>query len=374
MRFIASSTALLSHLQAISRVISNKNTLPILDSFLFHIEGSLLTITASDLETTLITSLELDSVDGEDTFAVTAKILMDILKEFPEQPLTFELEDNMNLILKSENGQYNLVAQDGSEYPKTPVISDVEKGSFGISVAELERGINKTIFATADDELRPVMNGIYFDLTTEGMTLVGSDAHKLVRFKNTSVKLESDNSFILPKKPAMLLKNILPKESGEASVEFDKKNACFSLANYKMYCRLVEGRYPSYNSVIPLNNPNKIIISRTGLITILKRVSVCSNQASNLIKLDLKENEVMISAQDIDFSISAKETLPCQYQGEPLNIGFKSVFLVEILANLNSNDVIIELADSSRAGVILPFENEANEEVLMLLMPMMLSE
>lgn len=374
MRFIASSTALLSHLQAISRVISNKNTLPILDSFLFHIEGSLLTITASDLETTLITSLELDSVDGEDTFAVTAKILMDILKEFPEQPLTFELEDNMNLILKSENGQYNLIAQDGSEYPKSPEINEADKGSFVISVSELERGVNKTIFATADDELRPVMNGIYFDLTTEGMTLVGSDAHKLVRFKNTGVKLESDNSFILPKKPATLLKNILPKESGEASVEFDKKNACFSLANYKMYCRLVEGRYPSYNSVIPTSNPNKIIISRSGLITILKRVSVCSNQASNLIKLDLKSNEVMISAQDIDFSISAKETLPCQYQGEPLNIGFKSVFLVEILANLNSDEVIIELADSSRAGVILPFENQENEEVLMLLMPMMLSE
>lgn len=374
MKFIASSTALLSHLQAISRVISNKNTLAILDSFLFHVEGSELTITASDLETTLITSMELDSVDGDGAFAVTAKILMDILKEFPEQPLTFDLAENMNLVLKSENGEYNLIAQDASEYPKSPELNDAEKCHLAISVDELERGINKTIFATADDELRPVMNGIYFDVTTEGMTLVGSDAHKLVRFKNTAIKLEEDNSFILPKKPANLLKNILPKESGDAVVEFDKKNACFSLSNYKMFCRLVEGRYPSYNSVIPTNNPNKVVISRTGLMTILKRVSVCSNQASNLIKLDLNNNEVMVSAQDIDFSISAKETMPCDYQGEALNIGFKSVFLIEILSNLDSDEVVIELADSSRAGVILPMENEENEDALMLLMPMMLSE
>ena len=374
MKFIASSTSLLSHLQAISRVISNKNTLSILDSFLFHVEGSELTITASDLETTLITSLELDSVDGDGTFAVTAKILMDILKEFPEQPLTFDLSENLSLVLKSENGEYNLVAQDGSEYPKTPELNADAKCEMTISVSDLERGILKTIFATADDELRPVMNGIYFDVTSEGMTLVGSDAHKLVRFKNTGITLDEDNAFILPKKPANLLKNILPKESGDAVIEFDKKNACFSLSNYKMFCRLVEGRYPSYNTVIPVNNPNKVVVNRVGLITTLKRVSVCSNQASNLIKLDINNNEMMISAQDIDFSISAKETMPCGYDGDAINIGFKSVFLIEILMNLDSEEVVIELADSSRAGVILPMENEENEEALMLLMPMMLSQ
>jgi DNA polymerase-3 subunit beta len=238
----------------------------------------------------------------------------------------------------------------------------------------LNSGINKTLFATADDELRPVMNGIFFDITTDDVTMVASDAHKLVRIKTAAAKGEKVSSFILPKKPTNLLTNILPNESGEVLVQFDAKNACFTLSNYKMICRLIEGRYPNYNSVIPQNNPYKAIIDRVSLMNTLRRVSVFSNQGSNLIKLEYLENEIHISAQDIDFSISAEERIACQYTGEAMKIGFKSSFLIDILANLSSTDVVMELADPSRAGLILPFETNSEEDTLMLIMPMMLND
>lgn len=374
MKFIVSSTKLSSHLQAISRVITNKSTLPILDSFLFKLEGKILTITASDLETTLITSLELDSAEGAGLFAIQAKILLDTLKEFPEQPLSFDVnDDNLAMLIKSDTGTYNFIGQNGDEYPRVHEMS-AEANSLSIPVETLATGIAKSIFATADDELRPVMNGIYFDITTEGITMVATDAHKLVRYKNEAVKGSANAAFILAKKPATLLKNILPKESGEVLIQFDEKNAFFTLSNYKMVCRQVEGRFPNYNGVIPQNNPHKLIIDRLAFMNALKRVSLFSNQASNLIKLQLTSNEMHVSAQDIDFSISAEEKISCQYSGEPMGIGFKSTFLVDILGNISSGDVVMELADPSRAGLILPFENEADENLLMLLMPMLLND
>ncbi len=374
MKFVVSSTKLTSHLQGISRVISNKSTLPILESFLFDLKGTTLTVTASDLETTLITSLELDKAEGEGIVAFTAKILLDTLKEFPEQPLSFEINnDNKQMVIKSETGSYNFIGQNGDEYPRVHELG-AEANSLNIPVDVLSEGIAKSIFATADDELRPVMNGIYFDITTEGLTLVATDAHKLVRYKTESTKGSAAAAFILAKKPATLLKNILPKESGEVAVQFDDKNAFFTLSNYKMVCRQVEGRFPNYNGVIPQNNPHKLIIDRLEFMNALKRVSLFSNQASNLIKLQLNANEMHVSAQDIDFSISAEETISCQYSGEPMSIGFKSTFLVDILNNINSGDVVMELADPSRAGLILPFENEAGEDLLMLLMPMLLND
>lgn len=379
MKFIVSSTELLSHLQAISRVINSKNSLPILDNFLFELTGTHLTMTASDIETTLITSMDVDSAEGEGKVAVASKLLLDTLREFSEQPLTFTVDDsNLSMVITSANGTYNFIGQNGEEYPRLPQLAD-ESRVLNMQVSFLAAGITKTLFCTADDELRPVMNGIYFDIMHDGITLVATDAHKLVRFRTTynSATLTEEEekvSFILPKKPANMLKNILPKETGNVEVRFDSKNAYFSLSNYTMICRQVEGKFPNYNGVIPKTNLYKIIVDRLTLMNALKRVSVFSNQASNLVKLDFNDNQINISAQDIDFSISAEETISCQFEGEPIKIGFKSSFLIEILNNISSSDVIIELTDPSRAGLILPFENEEGEDILMLLMPMLLND
>ncbi|MDD3078831.1 MAG: DNA polymerase III subunit beta [Paludibacter sp.] len=379
MKFVVSSADLLSHLQAISRVINSKNSLPILDNFLFHLEGTTLTMTASDIETTLITSMEVESVEGEGKVAVASRLLLDTLREFAEQPLTFNINDtNLALVITSANGSYNFIGQNGDEYPRLPQLQD-DTRTLAMPVAQLSAGITKTLFCTADDELRPVMNGVYFDILKDGLTLVATDAHKLVRYKTsyssaTIGEEEEKVSFILPKKPANMLKNILPKESGDVEIKFDSKNAYFKLSNYTMICRQVEGRFPNYNGVIPKTNAYKIIIDRLSILNALKRVSVFSNQASNLVKLDFNNNQIHISAQDIDFSISAEETINCQFEGDPIKIGFKSAFLIEILNNITAKDVIMELTDPSRAGLILPFENEENEEILMLLMPMLLND
>jgi DNA polymerase III subunit beta len=375
MKFVVSSTDLLDHLQAVNRVISAKNTLPILDNFLFRLENNKLEITASDLESTLISSMTLENASDDGSIAIPARILTDTLKEFPEQPLTFEIDENKySIVINSENGKFTIVGQNAGDFPQMPTVKPDKKASLEIPAGVLYSGINKTLFATADDELRPVMNGVYIELSTDDLIFVASDAHKLVRYKRTDAKAESSSSFILPKKPASLLKNVLPKEENPVLVEFDDKNAFFSMTEYKMVCRLVEGNYPSYNSVIPADNPNKLSIDRLEFYNSLKRVSVYSNQASNLVKLALTGNQITISAQDIDFSISAYERLNCQYEGEDMEIGFKSTFLIEILSNLSSSDVIMELSDPTRAGILLPATSGNEEEdVLMLLMPMMIN-
>eukprot|EP01029_Cantina_marsupialis_P020552 TRINITY_DN4823_c1_g1_i1.p6 TRINITY_DN4823_c1_g1~~TRINITY_DN4823_c1_g1_i1.p6 ORF type:complete len:379 (+),score=78.47 TRINITY_DN4823_c1_g1_i1:9523-10659(+) len=375
MKFVVSSTELLSHLQAISRVISNKNTLPILDNFLFELKDDQLVATASDLESTLITTIPLENSVGEGVIAFPAKILTDTLKEFPEQPLTFDIDmTSLAVKITSENGVFSIVGQNGEDFPKLPEKEESSLVNITVESEVLLTGVNKTLFATADDELRPVMNGIFVELGNNDLTFVASDAHKLVRYKRLDGRSDVESSFILPKKPASLLRNILPKEENPVRIEFDDKNAFFTLSNYKLICRLVEGNYPSYNSVIPKNNPNVLTIDRVELYNTLKRVSVFSNPASNLIKFELRTNELVVSAQDIDFSISARERLQCQYEGQELEIGFKSVFLLEILSNLSSSNVLVELSDPTRAGIFLPYDNEnADEDVLMLLMPMMIN-
>lgn len=374
MKFIVSSTALFSHLQAISRVINSKNALPILDCFLFDLEDGKLSVTVSDSETTMVTSLEVNDSDANGKFAVAAKTILDALKEIPEQPLSFDVNPNTyEIIVQYQNGKYSVVGQNADEYPQAASLGS-NAVSLEINADLLLTGINRALFATADDELRPVMNGVYFDITVDDITMVASDGHKLVRSKTLSAKGSERAAFILPKKPASLLKNILPKEQGIVNVEFDDRNAVFTLENYRMICRLIEGRYPNYNSVIPQNNPHKVTVDRLQLISALKRVSVFSSQASSLIKLTMKENQILISAQDIDFSTSADESLVCQYQGTPMSIGFKSTFLIDILNNIASTDVVIELADPSRAGVVVPLEQGDNEDLLMLLMPMMLND
>ena len=375
MKFVVSSSELFGHLQSISRVISSKNTLPILDNFLFNLSGNDLEITASDLESTLITKIKLENTDGEGSIALPSHFLLNLLKEFSVQPLTFDIDLNsMGVVITSENGEFKVVGQNGVDFPALPVIKAERKFSFNINSDVLLAGITKTLFATADDELRPVMGGIFIETSTDNITFVASDAHKLVRYQRTDANADSSASFILSKKPASLLKNILPKEEGVVNVEVDDKNAFFSLSSYKIVCRLVEGNYPNYNSVIPKNNPRKITIDRVELYNTLKRVAVFSNQASNLVKLQMTGNQIMVSAQDIDFSISGYERIKCQYDGDDIEIGFKSGFLLEIIANLGSEEVMMELADPTRAGLFLPAvtENES-EDLLMLLMPMMIN-
>ena len=374
MNFIVSSTALLSHLQSIGRVINSKSSLPILENFLLKVQGNTLSLTASDLETTLVTSLEVENASGDICLAVNAKLLMDSLKEFAEQPLQFDIDEgNLAVVVKTANGNYNFIGLRGDEYPELPVLGD-DAQTLTMPVEVLANGVSKAVFATADDDLRPTMTGIFFDIKPEDVTFVATDAHKLVRLKNMAVKSGVDASFILPKKPAGLLKAVIAKEVGDVEISFDQKNIAFRLPSYTMVCRQIEGRFPNYNGVIPQNNPYRLIIDRVSLMNAAKRVFAFSNQGTGLIKLAISNNQLVVSAQDIDFSTSAEETLVCQYDGNEITIGFKAPLLIDILNNINSSDVIMALADPSRAGVILPFENEADEDLLMLLMPMLLSE
>ncbi len=374
MKFDVSSTALLSCLQSISKVIASKNSLPILDSFLFNLEGNTLTVTASDAETRLVTSVEVMNVQGAGLFAISAKILLDPLKELPEQPLTFDINDeNLEVFIHFQNGKYNFIGQKGDTYPRQKPLKE-NAVTLLIDAPVLLSGVSRSLFATADDELRPVMNGVYFDIHADDLTFVATDGHKLVRLRNLSIQSSEQASFILPKKPANLLKTLLAKETGVVQVKFDDNNAYLTCANFEMVCRLIEGRYPNYNGVIPQENPYKVIIDRISFLNALKRVSVFSNQASSLVKLHLKDNLMTVSAQDIDFSTSAEERIVCQFEGTELNIGFKATYLIEILGNIGSEEVILELADPTRAGLLVPAENAENEDLLMLLMPMMLND
>lgn len=374
MKFVVSSSNLLNHLQAISRVINSKKTLSILDCFLLELKGNTLSLTAADNESRLQTKIDVSNEGSDGSVAINAKNLLDPLRELPDQPVTFEInDDTLEVNIFYHNGKYNFIGLKSEEYPEPKQLSD-NVMTFRIGAQDLFNGINRTIFATADDELRPVMNGIFFDLTPEGLTFVGSDGHKLVRFINKAVKCEGRSSFIFPKKPANLLKALLPRETGEVEIRFDEDQAYIVLQDYTLLCRFTEGRYPNYNSVIPKNNPNSVTIDRLSLLNALKRVAVFTNPAIGLIKMQFSEDSIVVSAQDINFLTSAEETIPCNYHGNVLNIGFKALFLIDILNNIPSADVRIELSDPSRAGVVFPAENEENEDMLALLMPMMLND
>jgi DNA polymerase III subunit beta len=374
MKFVVSSSALYSHLSAISRVINSKNALPILECFLFKLDDNILSITASDSGTTLVTTVAADGNKQNGSFAIVAKSIMDALKELSEQPLTFEISlETLEIKISYQNGQYSMIGQNADEYPTVIPLGE-STNNLTLTAETLNDGIGTTLFAAADDELRPVMNGIYFDITTENVTFVASDGHKLVRNRSLSSKGKTNGWFILPKKPASLLKTLLPKETGNVEISFDEKNAVIKLSEYTLSCRLIEGRYPNYNSVIPEKNPHKVIVDRQSMASALRRVSVFSSQSSNLIKLDISTNQLTVSAQDIDFSTAAEETLICAYTEKPMSIGFKSTYLVEILSNISSDNVQIELNDPSRAGVVVPIEQDEDNDLLMLLMPMMLND
>ncbi|PKP37377.1 MAG: DNA polymerase III subunit beta [Bacteroidetes bacterium HGW-Bacteroidetes-14] len=374
MKFVVSSTELLTRLQSVSRVISSKNSLPILDNFLFILKDGHLTITASDLETTLKAKMSIDNITDEGEITVPAKLLVDSLREFADQPLEFKTNETNSIIeIIWATGNAKLPCTTADDYPALPEL-DENRVTVSINSHTLLEGINRTLYATAEEELRPVMNGIFFDIDTESTTLVASDAHKLVCYTRHDIKSEIKSSFILPKKPSSVLKNILGKGDEDVIVRFDNRNACFEFESFTLVCRLVEGNYPAYKSVIPKNNTNKLVINRLDFLNSSRRVAVCSNQASSQVRLKLSYNTLTLSAQDLDFSISANENLICQYEGDNMEIAFKSTFLIEILGNLPYTDISLELSDPSRAALILAAGPvDPQEEILALLMPMMVN-
>ncbi|MBR5281425.1 MAG: DNA polymerase III subunit beta [Alistipes sp.] len=373
MKFTVSSSALLSLLATTGKVISNKCSLPILEHFLMELKNGELTVTTSDLETTLIGSIKVDNVEQEGTIAAPAKLMLDSLKEFAEMPLTIEVNDTTwEIKITWASGHLSIPGASAVSYPSVQTLG-AESKIITLDVDTLVSGISHTIFATADDELRPVMNGIYFDFQPDTLTFVATDAHKLVKYAAEQSN-DFTASFILPKKPSNLLRNLLAKEEDAVEVTFDAKNVTFQLKNFKLVCRLIEGNYPNYNAVIPTANPNKVLVDRIELLNGIKRVAVCSNPTTNLIRMDISDNRVNLTAQDIDFSVSANETISCSYEGQKVTIGFKSTFLVEILSNIDTPTVVVELADSSRAGVFKPvYDDKQTSETLMLLMPMMIN-
>ena len=374
MRFTLSSSALNSHLQTLAKVINSKNSLPILDCFLFEIAGGRLNITASDSENVMKSSIQLNESDTEGSFAIPNRTILDAMKELPDQPLTFDV-DTLSLTIKVlyQNGIYNFAAQRADEYPCTqPMPGNATVVTIDATV--LNNCISRSLFATAQDELRPVMNGIYFDLTADGLAIVASDGHKLVRNKNFTIKSDTPASFILPKKPATLLKNILSKDGGDVIIKFDDRNAEIQYAGGILSCRLIEGRYPNYNSVIPQNNPNLLTIDRRALLGALRRVLPFASESSQLVRFHLEAGKVELTSEDVDFATSAKESITCDYTSQAMNIGFKGSSLSEILTNLDSEEVTVQLADPSRAGVIVPTTQPENEDILMLIMPMLLND
>lgn len=374
MRLTISSTALASRLSALSKVFNNKNTMPILDCYLFDVKGNTLTITASDSENVMTTQLQADEADSEGTFAVNYRTILDAVRELPEQPLTLDVDmSSFAVKVIYLNGMYNFTAQRGDEFPRLQPLHDGAT-SIIIDSKTLVNDISHSIFATANEELRPVMNGIYFDLNQEGLAIVASDGHKLVRTRNKNIKTENPMSFILPKKPATLLKNVLTKSEDEVIIRFDDRNANISYADGSLTCRLIEGRYPNYNSVIPQDNPNQLTMDRMVMIGVIRRVLPFASDSSQQIRLHIEAGKAVISSEDIEFYTSAKEEIICDYTGVTMDIGFKGTTLMEILTNLDCEEVTLEFADPSRPCLILPTQQPENEDILMLIMPMLLND
>lgn len=374
MRFTLSSSALNSRLQSLAKVINSKNSLPILDSFLFEVSNNELKVTASDSENVMLSVISLDECDGEGRFAVPNKTILDAVRELPEQPLTFDVDiEAFTIKILYQNGIYNFTAQNAEEYPIAQTVSD-SATQLTLDAAAVVNNITRSLFATAQDELRPVMNGVYFDLKEDRLAIVASDGHKLVRNQNFNIKSEVPASFILPKKPATLLKNVMSKDGGDVLIKFDERTAEITYAEGKLCCRLIEGKYPNYNSVIPQDNPNKMTIDRKALISALRRVLPFASESSQLVRLQLESGKLILSSEDIDFATSAKEQLVADYSGSQISIGFKGSSLQEILNNLESEQVELQLADPSRAGVIIPVDQPEGEDILMLIMPMLLND
>lgn len=374
MKFILSSLKLLKAIQALSGVINSSNTLPILDDFLFDINEDELKITASDLETTMTVSIKPDMVEGKGQVTIPARLLIDVMKNFPDIPVSFNIDEaTLAIEITTGEGRYKMVGHKSDEFPQVPVIA--EPSVWDIPADVLACGFEKTIFATGNDEIRPIMTGVFMTMSDTCLTFVATDAHKLVRYRRMDVKSDAAASFIVPKKPINQLKNILAGRADEpVHVEFNNTNASFTFGEYKLICRLIEGRYPNYEAVIPTTNPNKLIVDRQLLNAAIKRVAIFSSKATHQIRFKINGQELVLTAEDLDYSNEAKERLTCNYTGEDMEIGFSSKFFQEMLANLSQTEIQLEMSAPNRAGIITPVDNQnADEDILMLLMPVMLN-
>ena len=370
MKFSLSSSDLLKQLQIAAGAIGSNPVLPILEDFLFTIKSNALTIAATDLETSITTELDVMS-DSDGSVAIPAKILLDTLKALPGQPITFSVnEENYAIEITSAYGKYKLAGENGADFPSIPSVDG--DAMLTIPAAMLSQGITKTIFATSNDELRPAMTGVYFQIDENKLTFVATDAHKLVRYSFTDVKSAEATSFIVPKKALNLLKNALP-QNDEVKIAYNKANAFFTFANVKMVCRLIDARYPDYNAVIPIENPNRFVVNRNDFQNSMKRIAIYANKTTNQVILSITDKSLTISAQDLDFSNEATEQLACSFDGEPLTIGFNAKFLVEMLGIMDGDEIRMELSTPSRAGILRPIEDAIGEDILMLVMPVMLS-
>ncbi len=374
MKFIINSQALLKKLQFLSGVINTNNTLPILDDFLFDLNDTTLKITATDLETTLIMTLEPSMADESGKVTIPAKLLLDFLKYLPDAPITFNIDtESLAIEILSTEGKYKLTGHNADDYPELPMLE--ETTNFEISSAILGTGITKTVFATGNDELRPAMGGVYFDIMPDYMTFVATDAHKLVRYRRNDAKTGISTSFIIPRKPLNVLKSLLALEDVNVQVEYNVTNAAFAYNGVKLFSRLIEGRYPAYEAVIPKDNPNRLIVDRSLFISSVKRLSPFANQSTHQVRLRINGQELLMNAEDIDYSNEGVERLACTYSGDDMEIGFNSRFLLEMVNNLETPEICFQLSGPTRAGIIVPSNyDNPDEDILMLVMPVMLGQ
>lgn len=371
MKFIVSSSYLLKELQILGGIINTNNTLPILDNFLFEFDNNALRVTASDLQTTITGKLNVEC-DSSGSIAVPARLLLDILKSFPEQPLTFVVEENNSLEISSSQGKYALAYEKGEEFPKALNITNPKNTVIQADI--LATAITNTLFASGNDDLRPVMSGVFFQFTTDGLTFVATDAHKLVKYTREDIKAAETAEFIMPKKPLTLMKSLFAGSEEDVLVEYNESNAKFVYDNIELVCRLIEGKYPNYEAVIPKENPNQLVIDRSQLLSSVKRVSIFSNKSTHQIRLKIAGAELNISAEDLDYSNKAEERLTCSYKGDDIQIGFNSRFLTEMLSNLTSDEVSLEMSLPNRAGILTPVDGlDEGEHIIMLVMPVMLN-
>lgn len=378
MKFIINSLLFSKQIQSLSGVLTNNNTVPIINCFLFHLDEGMLTIRATDLETTLVSKIEVETgnIEGLTDIAVPSKLLLDIVKSLDDVPLTFSVDDATYAIsIASGEGKYRLAGKNPETFPTMPEPRDTSNITLTSSL--LVNAIGKTAFAASTDELRQQMSGILCEINAENITFVATDAHKLVRYRRNDVKSDTPVSFILPRKPVTMMRNILAshKEEMDVTLEYNNTNAFFTFDNFYIICRLVEGRYPNYDAAIPKENPNKLTVDRNSFLNTLRRVSLFANQASHQIRLSIRELELIVSAEDLEFSNDASEKLPCQYEGDPMEIGFNAKFLIEMVSNIDTEQIVIEMSHPSRAGIIFPVSEEQNspEDILMLVMPVMLA-
>lgn len=371
MKFIISSSTLLKHLTGINGVVTTNPVVPILENFLFEIADGKLIVTASDLQTSMMTEMVVEAKETG-SIAIPARILMDTLKNLPEQPVTFTIDENTyGVELSSEYGRYKLAGENATDFPKVPAVKDGDV--LDLSSEVLNRAISSTIFATSTDELRPAMTGIYLQLSESNVTFVSTDGHRLVRYRRVDMASDNKSSIIIPKKALNLLKSSLPSDNTNVKVEFTPSNAFFSYGHVKMVCRLIDERFPDYENVIPAENPNHLFVDRESFLNSLKRISIYANKTTHQVRLKIAGSELQVSAEDLDFSNEANERLACEFNGQDMEIGFNAKFLVEMLNNIDSDKVKIELSEPNRAGLLLPEGGDENEDILMLVMPVMLN-